>query len=498
MLRPPSVFSGEQDEGELLGYMCSLVMRDRHYQMASIAAVEPDGTLRTICQSGIGSNLQDDAVQIALRTDEPVAAQTTAAIPFTVAGAPLIFVAQASVDGVFTRVELDVLDELCAVFAQTIMNIRTREARVTAERDRANHAEQRISALWKIANRTLGINYDANLIARDILLEGREQLELQWGFIGRIEGDHLQLELLSEERRPSSTLSPHPFERARLLLDKHITGDTFTSQNTRTYMRAAQATRFTSSSGEEMTLTIQAFAGTPFRVSGTWYLLCFGSDIPRDDDFSQQDKRYVELLASVFSRTLEQRATLQQIEYLQDHDALTRLPHRNRFHVRLSELLQKANRLEPIAVLIVDTDRYRQLIDEFGPEAGDEIVLELAQRIRLAKNEQHELFRYRSDSFAMIVHGPKALTDVHFLADRCIAAIGTPMKINGEDARLRANIGISIYPSDGEDVPSLTIAPLQRCAAPNVPDPLSSGFIMNYLTNASDGGASLPKSCARR
>jgi diguanylate cyclase (GGDEF)-like protein len=438
------VYTGDKDEAELLGHMCSLVARDRDYAMASIAAVEPDGSLRMICRSGEAHALRDDAVQ--------------AVIPFTVGGAPMVFLAESATAQAFSSRELDVLEELCAVFTQTLMNIRTREAELRSQRDRATDAEERISALWTIANRTLGTNYDAGVIARDILLEGRVRLGLQWGYIGRIDGERVVVDMISDALRGGSSVSPHPLENTSIPLEQTLSGETYNAQVTRSYMRAGHRMTLTSPKGREETLEIQSFLGTPFRAGGQWYLLCFGSSQPRDDDFSEQDERYIELLASIFTRTLEQRATLEQIEYLQDHDALTRLPHRNRFHVRLSELLQKAERSEPIAVLIVDTDKFRQLLDEHGPEAGDEIVLELAQRIRLTKSEQHELFRYRSDSFAMIVHGARALTEVHFLAERCIAAIGMPMKINGEDARLTASIGIAIYPSDGEDVAALSIA----------------------------------------
>lgn len=458
MLSRAPVFAGDKDEAELLQHMCSLVARDRDYVMASIAAVEPDGSLRTLCRSGEKRALRDDVVQTAAQSGKAVALEETAAIPFAVGGAPMLFIAECATAQSFSLRELAVLQELCGVFTQTLMNIRTREAELRSERDRANDAEERISALWTIANRTLGTNYDALVIARDILLEGRERLGLQWGYIGRIDGDRVVVDIISDALRTGSSISAHPLENTSIPLEQTLSGETYNAQVTRSYMRAGRRMTLTSPKGREETLEIESFLGTPFRAGGGWYLLCFGSSQARDDDFSEQDKRYVELLASVFTRTLEQRATLEQIEYLQDHDALTHLPHRDRFHVRLSELLQRAERSEPIAVLIVDTDRFRQLLDEHGPEAGDEIVLELAQRIRLTKGERHELFRYRSDSFAIIVHGARALTEVHFLAERCIAAVGMPMKINGEDARLTASIGIALYPSDGEDVSALSIA----------------------------------------
>ena len=459
MLERPVVCSGEQDEADLLGQMCSLVKRDRHYAMASIVAIHDGVAAHVIAQSGEAPDLRDEAISIALRSGRASAVGATAAVPFDVEGAPLVFAARSFNPEVFTQLELDVLEELCGVFAQTIANIRVRERELLSERDRANHAEERLSALWKIANRTLGTEYDADLIAREILLEGREQLRLQWGYIGRIDADRLHLEIISEEHRPSSTHSPHPFEQTSIPLEHTLAGETANFRVTRTYMRAGHVAALANPvTGKQRLLPIEAFIGTPFRVNGVWYVLCFGSDRSRDDDFTVQDKRYVELLSSVFSRTLEQRATLEQIEYLQDHDALTRLPHRNRFHVRLSELLQRAAPGEQLAIVMLDTDKFRQLLDEHGPEAGDEIVLELAQRIRISKTERDELFRYRSDSFALIVHGQRALSEVHFLAERCIAAIGLPMKINGEEARLTASIGVAIYPSDGQDVSSLAIA----------------------------------------
>lgn len=167
---------------------------------------------------------------------------------------------------------------------------------------------------------------------------------------------------------------------------------------------------------------------------------------------------YARAAECLHEAALERHATLERIEYLQDHDPLTGLPHRNRFHARLSELLSMAKPLDSIAVLIVDTDRFRQVVDEHGPDAGDEVVAELAQRIRSAKNDEHELFRYRSDSFALIVHGPQSMTDVHYLAQRCISGVALPLKVDGQETRLTASVGIAIFPSDGHDVSALSIA----------------------------------------
>ena len=464
-----TAFPGGYDEAELLKNVCSLMAADRHYRMAAIAVAHSDGSVFPI--AGAGAYAQFFADHPARWDDSPAGMSTAGvalkrnqtvindagdsrigAFPFRLGHDSAVFVAQAPSKLAFDTEEIAIIEGACNALATMIASLRFREEQLIAERDRANHAEQRLAALWKIAGSSPGNDDDAFTMAREILVEGCGQLDASFGYIGRIEGDQLIVELLTgyEEQRvqEGQVMALEQTFAQRLLQAQRTLADN-TQSHTRTLRTVGSGT---------IHVPVNAYIGTPFRVGNAWHILCFGNTDRRPADFSIQDERYVELMASVFARTLQQRETLKRMLYLQDHDALTELPNRNRFHVRLAELLTASDPESALAVVIVDTDKFRVLVEELGPEAGDQIVVELAQRVKLAKSDDHELFRYRSDSFALIVHGPRAPHEVHFLAERIIASIHLPFKVFGEEARISASIGIALSPSDGADVSTLSIA----------------------------------------
>lgn len=138
-----------------------------------------------------------------------------------------------------------------------------------------------------------------------------------------------------------------------------------------------------------------------------------------------------------------------QIRFAAMHDALTALPNRRSLHGRLEEALQQAaQRNLPLAVLYLDLDRFKSVNDSLGHDAGDELLVEVALRLRHCVRDEDLLARMGGDEFACILLGgdQEAACTV---ARRMVEAIRLPARLRGQAVELGASVGISLFPCHG-------------------------------------------------
>jgi diguanylate cyclase (GGDEF)-like protein len=147
----------------------------------------------------------------------------------------------------------------------------------------------------------------------------------------------------------------------------------------------------------------------------------------------------------------EQRRTEARIQHMAHHDALTGLPNRVLFHSRLEHAMARCRRGERCAVLYLDLDHFKTVNDTLGHPAGDTLLRDVTQRLKLVVREVDTVARLGGDEFA-IVQSISQPTDSVKLAERVIRAISAPYEINGNNVIIGASIGIAIAPDNGEDV----------------------------------------------
>ncbi|HEX6381220.1 MAG TPA: EAL domain-containing protein [Acidimicrobiia bacterium] len=159
------------------------------------------------------------------------------------------------------------------------------------------------------------------------------------------------------------------------------------------------------------------------------------------------------VLATYLGSLLLQRSV---IERRADHDGLTGLPNRMLFGDRLSRALAHARRNDlPVAVMVVDLDRFKGVNDSLGHAAGDELLRQTALRMRASVREEDTVARLGGDEFALLLPHLTGVDGAIAVARRLLAAFADPIEIAGQTVTVSPSIGISLFPQDGEDADAI-------------------------------------------
>jgi len=152
----------------------------------------------------------------------------------------------------------------------------------------------------------------------------------------------------------------------------------------------------------------------------------------------------------------ERKQAEERIEYLATHDALTGLPNRLMFSQLLNQAIQSAQRHKrQLAVFFIDLDRFKTINDSLGHEAGDQLLQEMAIRFKQSLRAVDVVGRLGGDEFIILIEDVDELSQVGTLAHKILSSAIKPMILLGEECRITASIGISVYPRDGEDEQTL-------------------------------------------
>ena len=155
------------------------------------------------------------------------------------------------------------------------------------------------------------------------------------------------------------------------------------------------------------------------------------------------------VLAAYLGSLLLQRSV---IERRAEHDGLTGLPNRTLFADRLSRALAHSRRNDrPVAVMVVDLDRFKEVNDGLGHAAGDDLLREVAQRMRSCMREEDTVARLGGDEFAVLLPHVSGVDGAVLVARRLLDAFAAPVDLGGEPVVVSPSIGISLFPQDGEE-----------------------------------------------
>jgi diguanylate cyclase (GGDEF)-like protein len=138
------------------------------------------------------------------------------------------------------------------------------------------------------------------------------------------------------------------------------------------------------------------------------------------------------------------------------HDCLTRLPNRSSFEARLQDAIVQANeRGEQLALFFVDLDRLKDVNDTCGHCGGDELLRQVAVRLRRCTRHTDMLARVGGDEFSLLLTALGETSEAGRLAEVILRAFHAPFDVGGWQVHVTPSIGISFYPRDGLDAPTL-------------------------------------------
>jgi diguanylate cyclase (GGDEF)-like protein len=145
-----------------------------------------------------------------------------------------------------------------------------------------------------------------------------------------------------------------------------------------------------------------------------------------------------------------------QLQHMATHDVMTGLPNRVLLADRLEQAIAQAERSsQPFAVLMVDLDRFKSINDSLGHEAGDELLRQVAQRLRSALRKTDTLARIGGDEFVVVLSGITGPHDVETVLANVLDNVRRPIELASIEVQTSPSIGVSLYPHDGTDPQTL-------------------------------------------
>lgn len=164
--------------------------------------------------------------------------------------------------------------------------------------------------------------------------------------------------------------------------------------------------------------------------------------------------RRADNIISEFSN--QQQKTTEKMRYHAFHDDLTGLPNRFLFIDRLEHAIISAEREDRlVGLMFIDLDRFKQINDSLGHEMGDQLLFQVAQRLRDSIRPGDTVARIAGDEFTVLLEGLKTIERVVTIAQRIITVFAKPFTLDEHEVNITCSIGIAMYPFQDDDAQSL-------------------------------------------
>ncbi len=155
-------------------------------------------------------------------------------------------------------------------------------------------------------------------------------------------------------------------------------------------------------------------------------------------------------VANTLAGLIERGRVEEKVQHMASHDALTGLPNRVLFREHLEHELRHAIRTKrQLVVAFLDLDRFKQVNDTLGHEAGDLLLKAVTHRLRLCLRESDTLARLGGDEFTLILPAIDSPVNAANVAEKIIGVLREPFPIMGHTCQIGVSIGMSCYPEHG-------------------------------------------------
>ncbi|MGB1261502.1 MAG: transporter substrate-binding domain-containing protein [Cognaticolwellia sp.] len=150
-------------------------------------------------------------------------------------------------------------------------------------------------------------------------------------------------------------------------------------------------------------------------------------------------------------REIKSRRELEkQMKHMATHDDLTGLANRILLKDRLSNAVKFHQRQKlKIAVLFIDLDGFKGINDTYGHDVGDELLVDVATRLKGCVRESDTVVRFGGDEFVILLTGLHNQDEAAYVADKVLNVIQQPLALSAVNATIGCSMGIAMYPGDG-------------------------------------------------
>ena len=186
-----------------------------------------------------------------------------------------------------------------------------------------------------------------------------------------------------------------------------------------------------------------------------------GREFPADLSVTRADIAGQTVFIGLLRDLSQQREDENEIRRLAFYDALTGLPNRRLLSDRLEQAMLTSVRTgQHGAVMFLDLDHFKQLNDSLGHAVGDELLLQVAQRLQLCVREGDSVARLGGDEFVMLLedlslHANEAATQAELTAKKILDALGLSYNLHGHIYSCTPSIGIMVFMQDHESIEDL-------------------------------------------
>ena len=169
-----------------------------------------------------------------------------------------------------------------------------------------------------------------------------------------------------------------------------------------------------------------------------------------------EETRFLGAVASLLSAALHRFDSEARLAYMAQFDALTGLPNRALLSDRFSQMTVQARRRgTTLGVLFIDLDEFKLVNDTLGHAAGDELLKEVAGRLKSTVRPGDTVARISVDEFAVVLLDLSRPDDAAIVAQKILDRLAAPVFIAAQEIFITASVGVSTFPADGKDAEAL-------------------------------------------
>jgi diguanylate cyclase (GGDEF)-like protein len=159
------------------------------------------------------------------------------------------------------------------------------------------------------------------------------------------------------------------------------------------------------------------------------------------------------LLHDAIDKLEESKKEKEKLAY---YDILTSLANRNLFSKILDHEINQAKRYNhTFAILNIDLDRFKLINDTLGHDAGDDLLIQVSQRLKECTRASDTVARFGGDEFVLLISGPNSEKDAPIVAEKIVKQTAIPFMLGENEMHISSSVGISYYPKNGDDIPTL-------------------------------------------